>query len=672
MEAPKSYTTRLFVSESGLDGSWQEVDYRLEVGDTIGDVVEYTYNIDPTMATFIKIVNDNTTSHKTYLGITEVELFNGVTSYTPSNTALLEELTINGITYTENELKNKVINTTDTKISEISYKSKDNASVTLLPIKNNVQKICVISEDKTNETIYTVNLAISSTEDYKGKLTIVSAPEAEPGRNLEASNLVDGITGNDNHYHSKWGTNLGLSENNSQSIIIDSGEGNREISGFKYLPRFDAGPSSGRENGRVNGFKIYVSKENGNWGAPVYTGNFKNEQGWKEVKFAPKEGRYVRFEVTSSYGEGAQQNQFISGVEVNILVKKINTINENVKLSVFSNGNKFDENTTATLINDNETLRQNFDYTITYGAPKNGSVEATIKGIGTYSGSVTKTINVNESQIKEVKLLNNPYSFHAVGDVLDSRALEASLTNNKGEVTTVANNGNNNFNFDKQLFDTYLNKGEHETKVTVYGKEFKLMLNVSNTNIPNDNNDFINTYTLEDYQLLKYTTTSIDAYRASMKALNDLIVKESTSEAIYNAKKDVLSKINGLKLIGNTTNLEKLANENIDHTLYTSESYNNYITVVLKVKEALMNKKALSDEDITKLTLELTKAKEALKLVDKPTTPEPGEPSVPSTPTEKPANNLGYIIGLSVGIPTALLLGAGITILATKNKKKTE
>ena len=63
MTFPREGRTKLFVSETGDEGSWKE----LSVEETIAEnesperVKAYTYTFDPTVATFVKLQVTNTT-----------------------------------------------------------------------------------------------------------------------------------------------------------------------------------------------------------------------------------------------------------------------------------------------------------------------------------------------------------------------------------------------------------------------------------------------------------------------------------------------------------------------------------------------------------------------------------------------------------------------------------
>ena len=82
------------------------------------------------------------------------------------------------------------------------------------------------------------------------------------------------------------------------------------LKGFKYMPR-----QSG-ENGNVKGYKIEVSLDGKNWGAPVAEGEFPRSSEKQTIIFdKPVKARFVRFTATSSQ----LGHDFASGAEFELI-----------------------------------------------------------------------------------------------------------------------------------------------------------------------------------------------------------------------------------------------------------------------------------------------------------------------------------------------------------------
>lgn len=102
---PADNTTKIYVSETGEEGTWTEVtatESHPEELPAIG-VVEYTYDFVPTKAVFVKIhvVNNPDASGKgggfTCTGIVEAELYRAnQADFTTNTTAELQSLTVDG------------------------------------------------------------------------------------------------------------------------------------------------------------------------------------------------------------------------------------------------------------------------------------------------------------------------------------------------------------------------------------------------------------------------------------------------------------------------------------------------------------------------------------------------------------------------------------------------
>jgi beta-galactosidase len=84
----------------------------------------------------------------------------------------------------------------------------------------------------------------------------------------------------------------------------------RTLKGFVYLPRQDS------RNGNIKDYSIQVSIDGKNWGEPILTGAFENNQKEKRILFKqPVKARYLRFNALSS-----QDGQdFATGAEFSIL-----------------------------------------------------------------------------------------------------------------------------------------------------------------------------------------------------------------------------------------------------------------------------------------------------------------------------------------------------------------
>jgi len=110
----------------------------------------------------------------------------------------------------------------------------------------------------------------------------------------------------DNNNSTLWHTKFDLSNPLPQSITINLG-GTYTVSKLRYLPRQDS-----TNNGRITGYKVYVSMDGVNFGSPVSTGTWALDATEKTAAFTAVSARFVRLEATAGSGGWA------SAAEINI------------------------------------------------------------------------------------------------------------------------------------------------------------------------------------------------------------------------------------------------------------------------------------------------------------------------------------------------------------------
>lgn len=103
------------------------------------------------------------------------------------------------------------------------------------------------------------------------------------GENGKAVNAFDGKV--DTLWHAEW---KNANPNHPHELQIDLGA-RYDLEGFRYLPRQDGGV-----NGRIGQYEFYVSTDGSNWGSPVASGTFANDDLEKEVLFSQVTGQFIR------------------------------------------------------------------------------------------------------------------------------------------------------------------------------------------------------------------------------------------------------------------------------------------------------------------------------------------------------------------------------------------
>lgn len=135
---------------------------------------------------------------------------------------------------------------------------------------------------------------------------IFASSEENKAEDTPASNLVDGNPST--FWHTMYSVTMA---NFPHWIDFDCME-QCTLTGFSYLPRQDS------PNGNIKNYEIFVSQDGTNWGEPIHTGTFANNQKLKEVKFAkPVKARYLRFRALSNQ----VGDDFATGAEFNIMAE---------------------------------------------------------------------------------------------------------------------------------------------------------------------------------------------------------------------------------------------------------------------------------------------------------------------------------------------------------------
>ncbi|MCP3981384.1 MAG: PKD domain-containing protein [bacterium] len=123
----------------------------------------------------------------------------------------------------------------------------------------------------------------------QGGWTLVSVDSQETtAEDGAATNAFDGDV--ETHWVTGWSDG---SPGHPHELVVDLGQ-NYDIDGFRYVPRKD--PYS---NGRVAGYEFSSRLDVNDWNGPAAAGTFAADQSTKQVDFAPRVGRFVRFRATS-------------------------------------------------------------------------------------------------------------------------------------------------------------------------------------------------------------------------------------------------------------------------------------------------------------------------------------------------------------------------------------
>lgn len=505
MTFPLEGRTKLFVSETGDEGSWKE----LSVEETIAEnesperVKAYTYTFDPTVATFVKLQVTNTTPQEagkaeTCTGITEVEIIEWNGSYTTNSTANLSMLRVNGLELSEEELAAGSFDTEAIVIETLDYATADNAAVTYVPPYENKAKLIIESEDHTTRNEFVINLNAPSVEsedptysgrDYDTQEMSVTAGSEQEGQNNEgpAIYVLDGNTST--IWHTSWDP---MATREQFWIQFELDEATM-LDALRYKGR------SGVSNGRINQYRVEVSTDNKNW-TEVSVGNWENTDDWNIAMFnEPTEAKYVRLTGVETYGDGEQQNKFASAAEIRLRQAEdkedIGTATVEIPDKAVS---IVDENHPVTLTKDEITvtlgdkdLRYGVDYKLSYeNNTTEGTATAIVTGIGQYgyTGSVRKEFKIvkRDPIMLGVSVKNSPTkTTYTEGETLNPTGLvlTAVYDNETTEEIVYSEETANAFVFNPTT-NTPLTT-DHKMVTVTYGKfETSFVINVTKPEKP--------------------------------------------------------------------------------------------------------------------------------------------------------------------------------------------
>ncbi|MCL4203015.1 MAG: discoidin domain-containing protein [Pirellulaceae bacterium] len=123
----------------------------------------------------------------------------------------------------------------------------------------------------------------------RGNWKVVSVDSDEGGNTSQAV-----LDGNPNTiWHTQW---LTVKDPYPHQIVIDMGQV-ESIDGFAMLPR------QGQAAGRIKEYQIFLATERDQWGEPVATGQFQDNQNLQRVAFARTRARYLKLAATSAFND---------------------------------------------------------------------------------------------------------------------------------------------------------------------------------------------------------------------------------------------------------------------------------------------------------------------------------------------------------------------------------
>ena len=246
MQFPAAGTTEIYVSETGKD-DWTKVEAKETIGTENNRVKAYTYEIAPTTATFVKfkVVSP---ADKQCVGITEIELKKASVSFTTNTTAKLAEVKIAGKAIPEAALSLSSYSTPETDASKVEAKTADNAALTVLPVKDNVIRMIMESEDHNVRNRFEVRLDEEESilpgddsRDYPiAQMSVTAASELNPASGNEgpAKFVLDNNTAT--YWHTNWNTNEATNVV-KRAITLEmqpkEGEDYPTLDGLRYLRR---------------------------------------------------------------------------------------------------------------------------------------------------------------------------------------------------------------------------------------------------------------------------------------------------------------------------------------------------------------------------------------------------------------------------------------------------
>lgn len=512
---PDAGTTKIEVSEDGKD--WHEVAAKETIGSASNRVKPYTYEFEPTLATFVRFTFTNknvTLPHaKPCTCITEIQLLEAKGSFDTNTEAALDSLTVNGKKLSASNLE-KGSYSTAALFADVEAVGSNNTAVTVLPAYDNKINIILESEDHATRKTFVINLAADASSSVLPDDSDERDVPSEDIKKTLADNELNPASGNEGpvafafdrnnatYFHTNWRD--GFTPSLDQLWVSMELKEATTVDALRYLPRNSGG--NGGYNGIVTDYEIqYRENESDGW-ETISTGHWKGykdegfEMGWRVAQFdRPVTAKYFRFKANGTQAASGD-NQHMSAAEIRLRKPSpaVEIKDENVKVAdTLEVANINDEDaiksaiakTVEVTVND-KMLTYGLDYKLAFemGDVNEGAhtrqVTVTVTGIEDYKGSVNKDVAITEVPRTLEGIAVNADAAklaYTEGEKLDPKGLVLTLTYSNGTSEQVEYNDDtkNDFTFDPTLDTELAENGNLQVTVTYGGKSASYVVSVS-------------------------------------------------------------------------------------------------------------------------------------------------------------------------------------------------
>lgn len=510
---PDAGITKIEVSEDGND--WREVTTTEIIGSASNRVKPYTYEFEPTLATFVRFTFTNknvTLPHaKPCTCITEIQLLEAKGSFDTNTEAALDSLTVNGKKLSANNIE-KGSYSTAALFATVDAAAAKNTAVTVLPAHDNKINIILESEDHATRKTFVINLAAdTSSSNLPADSDERDVPNADiktkaAGSQLSPASGNEGLVefAFDNnaatYFHTNWRNNYKPSSD--ELWVSMELEEATSVEALRYLPRNSGG--DGGYNGMVTDYEIqYRENESDEW-TTISTGHWKGykdsgfEMGWRVAEFDhPVTAKYFRFKANGTQAAGGD-NEHMSAAEIRL--RKTNpateikdgqvTAADTLEVADINDEDdiKAEIAKTVEVTVDGKKLTYGLDYKLGFEmgdvSESGRQVTVTVTGIEDYTGSVEKTVNVTETKPTLDGIAVNADAAkvtYTEGDKLDPTGLVLTLSYSNGTTDQVEYNDSTkgDFTFNPSLDTELTENGNLEVTVTYGGKSNSYVVAVS-------------------------------------------------------------------------------------------------------------------------------------------------------------------------------------------------